>query len=66
MAEHGQRIRSADSRTSSLVVESTVVPDARHARRGGPDDESLSSPWRPRDACGVGFIAQQSGRSRMK
>ncbi|MBK9407677.1 MAG: glutamate synthase large subunit [Gemmatimonadetes bacterium] len=61
MADHGQRIRSADSRSTPLVPTHTLAPDERHARRGSPDDASPSSPWRPRDACGVGFIAQQSG-----
>ena len=61
MADHGQRIRSADSRSTPLVPTHTLAPDERHARRGSPDDSSPSSPWRPRDACGVGFIAQQSG-----
>ncbi len=65
MADHGQRIRSAVSPTDSATAAGsrapTLVADARHARRGGPEDESAGSPWRPHDACGVGFIARQSG-----
>ncbi len=65
MADHGQRIRSAVSPVPPAMrrgdPEHALVADARHARRGGPEDESLGSPWRPHDACGVGFIARQSG-----
>ena len=35
--------------------------DAKHARRGSVMDDSTGSPFAPRDACGVGFIARQSG-----
>ncbi len=35
--------------------------DPRHARRGDPLAEAPDGPWRPRDACGVGFIAMRSG-----
>ncbi len=65
MADHGQRIRSAVSPSPAHSPHHTapgaVDTDARHARRGSPEDESLGSPWRPHDACGVGFIARQSG-----
>ncbi|MDZ7632064.1 MAG: glutamate synthase central domain-containing protein [Gemmatimonadaceae bacterium] len=33
----------------------------RHERRGSVTDDSTGSPFAPRDACGVGFIARQSG-----
>ena len=70
MADHGQRIRSADSRTESpvhpqprpdSVFGTPTKADARHARRGGPEEFGALSPARPHDACGVGFIAQRSG-----
>ncbi|MGH7539139.1 MAG: hypothetical protein ACREMF_10925, partial [Gemmatimonadales bacterium] len=32
----------------------------RHAASGRPGD-GRSDPWRERDACGVGFVAQASG-----
>jgi len=32
-----------------------------HERRGSVTDETTGSPYAPRDACGVGFIARQSG-----
>jgi glutamate synthase (ferredoxin) len=32
-----------------------------HERRGSFADDSTGSPFAPRDACGVGFIARQSG-----
>jgi len=32
-----------------------------HAARGAFDDQHTGSPYAPRDACGVGFIARQSG-----
>ncbi len=32
-----------------------------HERRGSVTDDSTGSPFAPRDACGVGFIARQSG-----
>ena len=32
-----------------------------HAPRGAFDDQHTGSPYAPRDACGVGFIARQSG-----
>ncbi|HEY7686271.1 MAG TPA: glutamate synthase large subunit [Gemmatimonadales bacterium] len=34
--------------------------DHRHAATGRPGD-GCSDPWRERDACGVGFVAQASG-----
>ena len=34
---------------------------ADHRRRGAVDDLDPGSPYAPRDACGVGFIARQSG-----
>jgi glutamate synthase domain-containing protein 2/glutamate synthase domain-containing protein 1/glutamate synthase domain-containing protein 3 len=38
-----------------------VDVDPRHERRGSVTDDSTGSPFAPRDACGVGFIARQSG-----
>jgi glutamate synthase (ferredoxin) len=35
--------------------------DPRHVRRGSVTDDTTGSPFAPRDACGVGFIARQSG-----
>ncbi|MFN9204595.1 MAG: glutamate synthase large subunit [Gemmatimonas sp.] len=32
-----------------------------HQARGSLSDDSVGSPYAPRDACGVGFIARQSG-----
>lgn len=32
-----------------------------HDARGSFDDDEVGSPYAPRDACGVGFIARQSG-----
>jgi len=72
MADHGQRIRSADSRTTAPTAaraagadgnaaQGALRADARHARRGNPLDEAPDGPWRPRDACGVGFIAARTG-----
>lgn len=34
---------------------------AAHDRRGSIHDDETGSPYAPRDACGVGFIARQSG-----
>jgi glutamate synthase domain-containing protein 2/glutamate synthase domain-containing protein 1/glutamate synthase domain-containing protein 3 len=34
---------------------------SRHERRGHFLDDATASPYAPRDACGVGFIARQSG-----
>ena len=35
--------------------------DPMHQRRGSVTDDSTGSPFAPRDACGVGFIARRSG-----
>lgn len=32
-----------------------------HEQRGSITDDSTGSPYAPRDACGVGFSARQSG-----
>ena len=66
MADHGQRIRSAVSRPTPPDARNADSPSdptaARHARRGDPrDHDQPLSPWQPRDACGVGFVAQQAG-----
>ncbi|MFZ5624643.1 MAG: glutamate synthase large subunit [Gemmatimonadota bacterium] len=48
MTHPGQRIRSAGSDP--------------HAPRGSPACPPANDPWRAQDACGVGFIARQSGQ----
>jgi len=70
MADNGQRIRSAVSRTepqARLATDRAAngphnAPHPRNARRGGPDEVFDASPWRERDACGVGFVARTSGQ----
>ncbi|HEX5386330.1 MAG TPA: glutamate synthase large subunit [Gemmatimonadales bacterium] len=62
MAEHGQRIRPADSRRRRATAVASAGANcgadaAAHAARRGP----ALDPYRERDACGTGFIARASG-----
>ncbi len=48
-------------RDSVLGRDADAFASDRHGPRGAVSDDETGSPYAPRDACGVGFIARQSG-----
>ncbi|MEO8450511.1 MAG: glutamate synthase large subunit [Gemmatimonadota bacterium] len=62
MADPGQRIRSAGcTNPARLEVSTTSTHASRHGARPVLDGAGPLCPGREQDACGVGFIANQSG-----